>query len=598
MSSIVLQQPVAIAAAATASAMRDISGEFPQTQLPGVCRQPWKPVARRRFVPRSTFRGTEIRYDSRRIQVILLRNTALSANPEDMKFLGERGTLAQDLMASVVVCLVALPLCMGIAIASGVPPATGLITGVIGGIVAGALSGCPLQVSGPAAGLAVIVYELVQKFGLAGLGPIIVLAGIIQFSAGLLKAGQLFRAMAPAVIYGMLAGIGVLIFGAQFHVMVDDKPHANGIENLLSIPTAIQKGIFPVDGSSHHIAAVLGVATIVVLLGWTKFAPRKLKWIPGALVAVAVSTAVAQVLALPVRRVDLPDGFLASLHLPPFNSFQSVLQLDAFIAALTIAFVASAETLLSATAVDQMHDGPRTNYDKELRSQGVGNVISGLLGGIPMTGVIVRSATNVAAGARTRRSTMLHGVWLLLLVAAFPFVLRMVPTASLAAVLVYTGYKLVNPQNVKKLLHYGGVPVFIYAATLITIVLTDLLTGILTGLALSVVKVLYGLTHMQVRITSRSHGRIDLHIIGAATFIRMPSLVDALNALPQNEAVHIHFDRLVYIDHACMDALYAWKRQRSEKGAPVVMEWSDLMAHYRERNSLRPTAELAEVVSR
>jgi len=510
----------------------------------------------------------------------------------------QRGALAQDLLASVVVCLVALPLCMGIAIASGVPPAAGLITGIIGGIVAGSLSGCPLQVSGPAAGLAVIVYELVQKFGFEALGPIVVVAGLIQFGAGMLKAGQLFRAMAPAVIYGMLAGIGVLIFGSQFHVMVDDKPRENGIQNLLSIPAAIHKGIFPVDGSSHHIAAVLGLATIVILIGWSKFAPKKLKWIPGALVAVLIATTVAEVLSLPIRRVDLANNLLGSIRLPSAGTLLGVLRPDMLLAALTIAFVASAETLLSATAVDQMHDGQRTRYNQELRSQGVGNILSGLLGGIPMTGVIVRSATNVAAGARTRSSTIFHGVWLLLLVAAFPFVLRMVPTASLAAVLVYTGYKLVNPQNVKKLLQYGGAPVLIYAATLVAIVATDLLTGILAGLAVSLVKVLHGLTHLEVKVVRGGHGRIDLEIIGAATFIRMPKLIDTLNSLPRDHEVYVHFGGLVYIDHACLEAIADWERQRKGKGGRAVVEWNGLMAAYRRQNSFNPEGALVEAGSR
>ncbi|MEO8592424.1 MAG: SulP family inorganic anion transporter [Candidatus Solibacter sp.] len=511
-----------------------------------------------------------------------------------MSTAGDRGKLSQDLLSSVVVCLVALPLCMGIAIASGVPPAAGLLTGIIGGIVAGFLSGCPLQVSGPAAGLAVIVYEMVQKYGLPALGPIIVLAGIIQFGAGMVKAGQLFRAMAPAVIYGMLAGIGVLIFGAQFHVMVDDKPRANGIQNLLSIPAAIQKGLFPVDGSSHHIAAALGVITIVILIGWGKFAPKKLKWVPGALVAVVVATVASLVFAMPVRRVDLPDNLLGSIQLPSFGTLLGSFQPEMLLAALTIAFVASAETLLSAAAVDQMHDGPRTNYDKELRSQGVGNILAGLVGGLPMTGVIVRSATNVAAGAQSRLSTIFHGFWLLVLVAALPWVLRMVPTASLAAVLVYTGYKLVNPANVRKLLQYGGAPVFIYAATVLTIVATDLLTGILVGIAFSIVKVLYGLTHLELTVSHHARGHVDLQIVGAATFIRMPKLVDTLDSLPRETEVHVHFDRLVYIDHACMDAISMWERQRAQKGATTLVEWPLLMAAYRSRNTLRPEAELVE----
>src|SRR5688572_4583346 len=164
-------------------------------------------------------------------------------------------TIRQDLLSSVVVFLVALPLCMGIAIASGAPPAAGLITGIVGGIVVGMFSGCPLQVSGPAAGLAVLVYEIVQKHGMEKLAIVVLIAGIFQIIAGLLRAGQVFRAISPSVIFGMLAGIGVLIFGAQFHVMVDDSPRANGIKNLLAIPESIAKGIFPAEGSVHHLAA-------------------------------------------------------------------------------------------------------------------------------------------------------------------------------------------------------------------------------------------------------------------------------------------------------------------------------------------------------
>jgi MFS superfamily sulfate permease-like transporter len=508
----------------------------------------------------------------------------------------------QDLLASVVVFLVALPLCMGIAIASGVPPVAGLITGIIGGLVVGAFSGCPLQVSGPAAGLAVIVFELVQKHGFAGLAPIIVLAGVLQLAAGALRVGQLFRAMAPAVIYGMLAGIGVLIFAAQFHVMVDDKPRENGIQNLLSIPSAIGKGIFPVDGGSHHIAAMLGLTTIVILFGWSKFAPKRVKWIPGALVAVLVATVAAKVLAMPVRYVSLPDNLFSAISLPTPSQFSGIFNVEILVAALTLAFVASAETLLSAAAVDQMHDGPRTNYDRELLSQGVGNMLAGALGGLPMTGVIVRSATNVAAGAKTRRSAMLHGLWLLVFVAALPWVLRMVPTASLAAVLVFTGYKLVNPKDVRNLRRYGLAPVAIYAITVITIVSTDLLTGIIVGIVCSVAKVLYALSHLEVRVLrDATRNRVDVELLGAATFIRLPKLVDALESIPTGVETHIHLDRLTYIDHAGMDAIANWEKQRNSRNSSrVVIERDELMTKYQERNRFGavPAAAAAAAGSR
>src|SRR3954454_11547368 len=217
-------------------------------------------------------------------------------------------TIKQDLLSSIVVFLVALPLCMGTAIASGAPPAAGLITGIVGGIIVGLFSGAPLQVSGPAAGLAVLVYEIIQKHGLENLGIVVLVAGLFQIAAGLLKAGQIFRAISPSVIFGMLAGIGILIFGAQLHVMVDDKPREDGLKNLLAIPEAFVKGIFPVDGSSHHIAAAVGIGTIAILILWSQFAPKKLRWIPGALIAVAAATAISAAMALPIRYVDLNNN--------------------------------------------------------------------------------------------------------------------------------------------------------------------------------------------------------------------------------------------------------------------------------------------------
>jgi MFS superfamily sulfate permease-like transporter len=496
-------------------------------------------------------------------------------------------TFKQDLLASIVVFLVALPLCMGISIASGMPPAAGLVTGIVGGILVGLLSGCPLQVSGPAAGLAVLVYEVVQKHGAATLGIVVLIAGLIQLAAGLVKAGQIFRAISPSVIFGMLAGIGILIFGAQFHVMVDDKPRSDGLKNLLSIPESIYKGLFPVDGATHHIAAYIGVGTIVLVILWSRFAPKKVKWIPGALIAVAAATAASWALALPIRYVELSDDFLSSIKVFDLTTLPGLLTGDVLLLGVTVAFVASAETLLSAAAVDQMHNGPRANYNRELMAQGIGNTICGMLGSLPMTGVIVRSATNVTAGAKTRMSAMLHGVWLLALVAAVPWLLRMVPTASLAAILVYTGYKLVNIQNIKRLLRYGGAPVVIYAATVIGIVATDLLKGILIGITLSFLKVIYARTHFGLRLDVHPNGtRTDVYLTGAATFLRLPKFADALESITVERETHIHLRELDYVDDACLETLANWQQQRAGNGTIVVVEWNEALRLYRDKNPL------------
>jgi MFS superfamily sulfate permease-like transporter len=503
---------------------------------------------------------------------------------------GEKdGTVRRDFLASIVVFLVALPLCMGIALASGAPPekaaAVGIITGIVGGLVVGILGGSALQVSGPAAGLSVLVYELAQEHGWATLGLIVLLAGAMQLAAGLLGLGQWFRAVSPAVIHGMLAGIGVLIFASQFHIMVDDQPRSSGLANLLSLPEAVWKGVVPTNGDvSHDWAARVGLLTIAIILLWKPLVPRALKVVPAPLVAVIVATTVTAALALPIRQVQIPGLLTDAIAFPTRGLVESWLPnwSTLLIAAASVAFIASAETLLCATAVDQLHQGPRTRYDRELAAQGVGNLICGFLGALPMTGVIVRSATNVEAGARTRLSAILHGVWLLLFVALLPWLLRFIPTAALAAILVYTGCKLVSVKAIRSLWGYGKSEVLIYAATLGTIVAKDLLTGVLLGIGLSIVKLLYTFSHLNVRLESDpQRRRTTLYLEGAATFIRLPRLAAALETVPPNTELHVHFEGLSYIDHACLDLLINWEKQHEATGGSLVVDWESLTARFR-----------------
>lgn len=498
-----------------------------------------------------------------------------------------RELLKHDVPASIVVFLVALPLCMGIAIASGVPSekaaAVGLLTGILGGLVVGLLGGSPLQVSGPAAGLSVIIFELIQEHGWEKLGLIIMIAGALQLAAGLFKLGQWFRAVSPAVVYGMLAGIGVLIFASQFHIMLDDHPKDSGLANLLSFPEALWKGLVPSQETTHDDAARIGLLTISLLLLWTMAIPKRLKTIPAAVVAVTAATAVTVLLDLPIKQVVVPENLLNAVQLPVFDGpgllarWQSLL-----LAGASLAFIASAETLLSATAVDKMHRGPRTQYDRELAAQGIGNMLCGFLGALPMTGVIVRSATNVEAGARTRLSAILHGVWLLGLVCLFPFVLRWIPTSSLAALLVYTGYKLVDPQAVRRLWTYGRGEVLIYMATVVTIVATDLLTGVLVGIGFSLAKLIYAFSHLKVHLMNDPERRESfLYLKGAATFLRLPRLAAALDSVPPGAQLHVHFENLTYIDHACLDLLMSWEKQHAAMGGSLEIDWERLHAQFK-----------------
>ncbi len=622
-----------------------------------------------------------------------------------------------DLLASIVVFLVALPLCMGIAIASDVPVAAGLITGIVGGIVVGTISGVPLQVSGPAAGLTVIVFDIVQRFGLEMLGLAVLFAGLLQIIAGTLRLGQWFRAVSPAVIKGMLGGIGVLIFASQFHVMVDDKPKGTGIQNLLSIPSAIQKGLqFPEfrsrevrkfrsdmlrrvgelhrrqvslherlaehtefvnsEGSgnqalkiddpqkyaeqqsqltselettvtelcdyetgtvkgersdkicaaakealkqsntavidlrdqglndlalkaqknaetalggllgelkNHGFAAQIGMLTIILIVIWQTLIPKSLKMVPAPLVAVTAASVVATVIVLPVLFVEVPENLMDEIHVPTMAVIHNAPWGDLIKLSVVIAVVASAETLLCTTAVDQLHSGPRAKYDQELFAQGVGNTLCGLMGALPMTGVIVRSSANVDAGATTRLSAILHGIWLLLFVSALAFVLRSIPTASLAAMLVFTGYKLLDIKSIKKLREYGWGEVAIYVATVGTIVATDLLTGVITGIACAAVKLLYTFSHLKVRLVKdKETNRAVLKLVGAATFVRLPKLAVKLEDVPTGAELHVDFEHLDYIDHACLDLLMSWAKQHESTGGHMVIDWDSLHANFRQ----------------
>lgn len=489
-------------------------------------------------------------------------------------------SFSKDFMASIVVFLIALPLCLGIAIAAGYPPAAGLISGIIGGIIVGYFSGCSLQVSGPAAGLIAIVWEASQEFGIEVVGLTIAMAGVIQIAMGVFKLGQWFRAVSPAVIQGMLAGIGVLILGSQFHVMLDDKPRSGGVENLLAIPDAIMKGVFPLDGSTHHMAATIGLLTILIIVAWkmlSKKYPEKLEMIPGPLVAVVVAVITNKVLDFPIKHVEIPDNLMASVNFLDLSLLSQVSNPQVIMMAITIAFIASAETLLTATAVDQMTSKSRTKYNKEVIAQGIGNTLAGFLGALPITGVIVRSSANVTAGAETRNSAIMHGVWMLMFVIAFPYVLEFIPVASLAAILVYTGYKLVNIQAIKSLREYGRSEVFIYLATLGGIVMTNLLEGVLIGLGLAILKQLYTNSYLAITQEKEENNQFHVYLAGSANFLTLPKLATALEEIPDGQCVHIHIEELGNIDHACIELLTGWKKQYLMNDGEAYLEWDGMM---------------------
>ncbi|MET8677964.1 SulP family inorganic anion transporter [Streptomyces sp. NPDC004647] len=469
--------------------------------------------------------------------------------------------LGRELGASVVVFLVALPLCVGVAVASGLPAEAGLITGIVGGIVVGLLPGSTLQVSGPAAGLTVLVFEAVHTYGVAALGVIVVSAGLLQVLLGALRLGRWFRAVSVSVVEGMLAGVGLVIIAGQVYAMADRAAPTTGLGKVMGVPELVG-GLF---GSAQALtAAAVGAGTVLVMALWRRV-PGPLRVVPGPLVAVALATGATSLLGLPLKKVEV-QGLFEAVHPVSPGDFGQLAQVGVLGTVLAFTLIASAESLFSAAAVDRLHSGPRTDYDKELMAQGAGNTLCGVLGALPMTAVIVRSSANVDAGARTRASRVLHGVWLLLFAALLPFALALIPVAALAGVLVHAGWKLLPLRQVRTMWREHRAEAGIMVVTALAIVVVNMFEGVLIGLALSVVKSAWDTSHLRTRVHDRGTGPIQVSLTGNATFLRLPAILDTLEALPADRPVRLDLSGVRHLDHACATALASWTERHNSSG--------------------------------
>ncbi|MFF9601972.1 SulP family inorganic anion transporter [Streptomyces sp. NPDC014684] len=473
--------------------------------------------------------------------------------------------LRRDFAASLVVFLVALPLCVGVAVASGAPAELGLVTGIVGGLVTGLMRGSSLQVSGPAAGLTVLVFEAVKEFGLPVLGVIVLATGLLQVLMGTFGLGRYFRAISVSVVEGMLAGIGLVLIAGQLYPALAAKAPDSGLGKVAGLPRAFVRAL----GDGPALASLaLCAGTVAVLVLW-RLAPAGMRTVPGPLAAVGLATAAAAGLSLPVATVEV-QGLLGSLQPPPLSAFAGLASPALLGTIVAFALIASAESLFSAAAVDRLHDGPRTAYDKELIAQGAGNTVCGLLGALPMTAVIVRSAANVQAGARTKASRVMHGVWLLLFAALLPDVLALIPVPALAGVLIHAGAKLVPVRALAALWREHRGEALILGVTAVSIVAVSMFEGVLVGLALAVVKTAWEASHLRLEVVDKGAGPVEAYLSGNATFLRLPKILDSLESLPQDRPVRLDLSGLTHLDHACRKALENWAERHSSAGTEPV----------------------------
>ncbi|WP_059010563.1 bifunctional SulP family inorganic anion transporter/carbonic anhydrase [Streptomyces specialis] len=471
-----------------------------------------------------------------------------------------------DLSASISVFLIALPLSLGIALATGAPLQAGLVAAAVGGIIAGSLGGSALQVSGPAAGLTVITAEIIQQYGWRTTCAITALAGLTQLGLSALRVARSALVVSPAIVHGMLAGIGVTIALSQLHIVLGGSPESSAVENARQLPSQLAE--------PHWAAIVVGSLTIAVLLLWPRIPGRAgvtlRKFAPAALAAVLLATVLPWAVGTDVPRVDLPTW---SSHSLPHMPEGPVLGLIA--AVLTVTLVASVESLLSAVAVDklaaarQRAGGPRVpkaDLDRELRGQGAANVVSGLLGGLPVTGVAVRSSANVAAGAVSRRSTILHGTWVLIATGLLVGPLQLIPLAALAALVMVVGIQMVNITHIRSVTKHREVVV--YVATAAGVTLLGVLEGVAIGIGVAVAVSLHRLAHTRVTHERLPDGGHQVRVRGQLTFLAVPRLSRVLGQVPDGADVTVELDG-TFMDHAAYETLHDWQAAHTAQGGRV-----------------------------
>lgn len=505
-----------------------------------------------------------------------------------------------DLSASLAVFLVAIPLCLGIAQASGTPLLSGLIAGVIGGLLIGALSRSPLSVSGPAAGLTAIVASAAIELGnFQILLVAIVLAGIMQIIFGLLRAGTFGRYIPLAVIEGMLAAIGLTLILKQIPHLLGYDVEAEGLEqfSLTSIDFTVHP---PSDGNTFSLLSstfthvnssvmLVGLSALLVILLWDKvfsqYFTRIYRVIPSSLLAVILGSILASFFALQASHlVQIPaiQGIQDFIQQTSFPSFSALFNPKIYRIAFTIAFVASIESILSVEAIDKLDpQHRRTPVNRELFAQGVGNMMSGLLGGLPVTSVIVRSSVNLSAGATTKLSCIFHGLFLILAIILFAPFINQIPLAALAAVLIFTGFKLTHPKLFIRLYKNGWSQFIPFLTTVIAILFSDLMIGVLIGLAVSFIFILH--SHCQSKvITVINHGALQEFILNEnLTFLNKQQVIDTLEKIPEHSKILINGSKTVYIDHDILETLQEFVNNAHNKNIEILVGGLPQMKNYK-----------------
>jgi MFS superfamily sulfate permease-like transporter len=490
--------------------------------------------------------------------------------PEDW-LAGLKQNFRTDILSGLIIFLIALPLCLGIALASGAPPIAGVIAGIVAGTVANLFSGSYVTINGPAAGMIVIVLGAVTELGFRGALAVGFAAGLIQIGLGLARTGKLTGFFPLSVVHGMLAGIGLIIMSGQIHIAIGHaNPRAHGFHIFTEVVHSLSAPV--------AAATIVGVAAVLVMVLW----PRLGKigtLVPAPLVAVIVGTTIAMINGAEPR-LDLAGGLLEGFQTPDFSALMSgpgIKWLALYV------FVASLESLLTAEAVDKLDPWKRrSNMNKELIGKGVGNTVSSAIGGLPMIAEVVRSKANILAGARTRWSNFFHGTFLFLFVLAVPGILELIPLAALAGILLVVGFKLAHPADFKHAWDIGKVNFALMVITAFTVLLTDLLIGVATGIVLGLVYSLVkgtgvgNLFKPKMTVTDEG-GKINVEFKGSLGFHNFIPVRNLLDNMERGRTVTLDFTGVHYVDSTVLERLHDFEVDYAYDGGTVIRIGEDEM---------------------
>lgn len=486
--------------------------------------------------------------------------------------MNQKSNYLQDLMNGIVVFLVALPISLGVAVASGVEPIFGVISAIVGAFIVSTITGSPLQISGPSTGLAVMVLHVVQTYGPEALIPLAIITGVFQVFIAAVRWGPLFQATPPAVIKAMLSGIGFLIIISQLYILLGGKMTSESYLNIIHFPALIKNNVLKNMKQITKHQLIICAIVILSMFTWSSLKIKKLKALPAPLIAIIIGSVVTLLMGWQVKMISLPHDIASLVNAIDYQKSFNVISFGFVMYAIGFAFVASVETMLCVSAIDKM-TSTYSRYNQTILAQGIGNLVAGMVGAIPVVGVISRTAPNIEAGSKTRVSAISHGV-LLTIAVLVPAALEVIPVAALVGLLIYVGFKLLDIPHIFDYIKSFNKSSLIFATTFVLAITVDLLIGVVAGFIVASFILLFDVLKYDLQI-EEDHGNKLIKFTGKLSFLDLPVLNKELKqhsegGIPPN--IEVCLREVQYLDPAIQERLEDFKKSLEDQGHKVKIK--------------------------